>query len=381
MVSYGKALIIFATLTIKVLFRTDASLQIGTGHVMRCLTLANALREHGAECRFVSREHPGNLLEWIRKQGFEAVALPVQDDAAPAAAGAGEPTLAHAYWLGTDWFSDAQQTQLAMGQQAVDWMVVDHYSLDARWERVLRPHCRKLLVIDDIADREHICDVLLDQNMVEFMNERYKSKVPEICTCLLGPKYALLRPEFSQLRSASIARRATPRLEHLLIFLGGSDANNETAKVIEGVKLANRKWLHIDVVVGQSFPALDILRKQLASLPMSMLHIQTSGMAQLMLDADLAITSGGSVTWEKCALGLPSLVVIQGDNQHPIATRMHELGAQRTLGISEKLTPTIYAHALDAILPNDLIAMSQSAQAVCDGSGIEAVMHTMEIST
>lgn len=360
----------------QVAFRVDASLQIGTGHVTRCLALADALRDRGVRCVFYCRMHEGHLLDKICQQGFEAVALNMDGVST-----SDSDKLAHSHWLGTDWLSDAKETQLAIGHQTVDWMVIDHYSLDERWERELMQNYRKLLVIDDIADRKHICDVLLDQNMVNLMNERYKNKVPENCTCLLGPKYGLLRPQFKQLRSESIVRRADPKLENLLIFMGGSDPDNETSKVVEGVKLAQKKWLKIDIVVGQSFPDLDFLKEKMFDIPIAKLHIQTSDMAQLMLKADLAITAGGSVTWEKCALGLPSLVVIQGDNQNPIATRMHEIGAQRTIGVSETLTSSDYARSLDEIQPSDLVTMSKSASNICDGSGIDAVLHTMEIST
>lgn len=359
----------------QVAFRVDASLQIGTGHVMRCITLAHALRDNGVQCVFYCRLHEGHLLDVISQQGFETVALSVDVEMT-----ANIDTLAHSHWLGTDWLSDAKDTQLAMGHQIVDWLVVDHYALDARWERVLMPNFRRLLVIDDIADREHISDVLLDQNMVNLMNERYKSKVPDKCICLLGPKYGLLRPEFNQFRSASIIRRTPPKLEKLLIFMGGSDPEIETIKVVEGVKLSKKKWRQIDVVVGQNFPAIDVLRKRMVDLPKAYLHIQTPDMANLMLKADLAITAGGIVTWEKCALGLPSLVAIQGDNQLPIANRMHELGVQLTLGLAEKLIPIDYAGALDEIQPEDLVKMSKSCQDICDGSGISAVLNAMDIS-
>ena len=363
----------------RVTIRTDASLEIGTGHVMRCLTLARALRDANVECRFICREHPGNMLAHIREQGFEAFGLPMPKtqllgvELAPS-------YLAHAAWLGCHWVEDADQTKVDAGETVTDWLIVDHYALDACWEEALRPTYQRLLVIDDLADRRHVCNVLLDQNLIEDMRDRYQDRVPSNCICLLGPQYALLRPEFRQLRPTSLARRGTPKLDRLLVFLGGSDVENETCKVIRGIQLSKRNWRRIDVVVGQSYPAVDDLRKELANLPSAVLHIQTSEMAQLMQEADLAITAGGSVTWEKCALGLPSLVVIQGDNQYPIATKMHEVGAQLTLGRADELTPVIYANHLDSIQIKDLTLMSETAQAVCDGSGIDSILHVMGIA-
>jgi UDP-2,4-diacetamido-2,4,6-trideoxy-beta-L-altropyranose hydrolase len=359
-------------------FRTDASLQIGSGHVMRCLTLADALTATGANCRFICREQPGNMLDQIRQRGHEAIGLPngTSDDLSISTEH--DTILAHAAWLGADWKTDASQTLVALRDTPTDWLIVDHYALDARWELALKPHYRKLMAIDDLADREHVCHVLLDQNLVEGMAQRYVGKVPRNCTCLIGPTHALLRPEFNALRPVSLARRRVPVLDRLLIFMGGSDPTNETGKVVAGIKLSTRRWEHIDVVVGQSFPALQGLQEAVDTVLGATLHIQTSDMAQIMAASDLAVTAGGSVTWEKCTLGLPSLVVILGDNQRPIAAMVHELGAQRSLGVASDITPACYADALDAIHTHELSAMIGSASAICDGSGTQLVLKALE---
>ena len=373
-------------------FRTDASLQIGSGHVIRCLTLADALRAQGAQCHFISRAHPGHLMDVIRQRGYRVNSLiaPLQK-AQPAIkniASTAQDTQqhtplepAHAAWLGSTWQADAQETATVLTSLQPDWLVVDHYALDQRWEAALQTHSKKLMVIDDLADREHMCDVLLDQNLVEFMATRYKGKVPAHCTCLLGPQYALVRPEFSALRPASLARRQLPSLNRLLVFMGGSDATNETSKVIAGIQSSKITSQHIDVVVGQSHPALQPLKDHLLTLPFAKLHVQTPHMAKLMADADLAITTGGSITWEKCTLGVPSFVVIDGDNQYPIATMMHTRGAQRTLGLASDITPAMYADQLNKLQANELIAMSHCASAICNGTGISSVVKTIEAKT
>jgi UDP-2,4-diacetamido-2,4,6-trideoxy-beta-L-altropyranose hydrolase len=364
----------------QIAFRTDASQQIGSGHVMRCLTLADALKAHGAQCHFISRAHRGHLLHTIRQRGFAVTALPAglaRPHTNTPSIAPPQTQLAHAAWLGCDWQTDAAQTGEILPALRPDWLVVDHYALAQPWEAALKPHYKKLMVIDDLADREHICDVLLDQNLVEGMEKRYKDKVPEQCLCLLGPQYALVRPEFSALRPASLARRSEPQLNRLLIFMGGSDPDNETQKVIAGVKLSKKTWQHIDVVVGQSFPALETLKASLATLPTATLHVQTPDMAKLMGAADLAVTAGGSVTWERCTLGLPSLVAILGENQRPIATMMHERGAQRTMGLGIDLTPASYAKSLDEVQANELTAMSDCAGAICDGTGTAKVLKVL----
>lgn len=359
-------------------FRTDASFEIGSGHVMRCLTLADALKAAGADCRFICREHPGHMLDLIRNRGHEAIGLPEGTSKDLPDSDDHQVDLVHAAWLGANWQTDAAQTLAVLRDVTTDWLIIDHYALDARWELALRPHCRKLMVIDDLADREHVCHVLLDQNLVEAMAQRYVGRVPRNCTCLVGPTYALLRPEFNAMRPASLARRRVPVLDRLLVFMGGSDPTNETAKVIAGVQLSRRQWVHIDVVVGQAFPALQSLQEVLGVVAGASLHVQASDMAQIMAAADLAVTAGGSVTWEKCALGLPSLVVVLGDNQRPIATMMHQIGAQLTLGVASDTTPACYAEALDAIQTHELSAMIDNASAICDGSGTQLVLKVLE---
>jgi UDP-2,4-diacetamido-2,4,6-trideoxy-beta-L-altropyranose hydrolase len=138
----------------QITFRVDASLQMGTGHVMRCLTLALALRGRGATCRFLCREHPGHLIQSIRDLGFEVVPLPLGSESSHLD-GNNADQLTHAFWLGATWRSDAAQTIQALVEDCPDWVVVDHYALDARWESELRPYCGKIMVIDDLADQDH----------------------------------------------------------------------------------------------------------------------------------------------------------------------------------------------------------------------------------
>ncbi|MBF0282750.1 MAG: UDP-2,4-diacetamido-2,4,6-trideoxy-beta-L-altropyranose hydrolase, partial [Zetaproteobacteria bacterium] len=265
-------------------------------------------------------------------------------------------------------------TLAAIGDAKVDWLVVDHYALDARWEKRLQAKCNHLMVIDDLADRLHDCDLLLDQNLVEGMSTRYQGKVPELCRCLLGTGFSLLRPEFKMLRNYSLMRRDPPACDRLLVFMGGSDPENETTKVVNGVILATRRWGHVDVVVGQGFQTLGNLQDRMMPLPSATLHIQTPEMAKLMANADLAVTAGGSVTWEKCVLGLPSLVTILGENQRPIADMMNKYGAVRSLGQAMDVTSEDYAVQLDAIHIEALKLMSKKSSEICDGLGVHKVL-------
>jgi len=336
------------------------------------------MRVRGAYCQFVCRDHPGNLIDFIRLNGFEVIILPSHNILAN---GENQPNLRTPYaaWLGCSLDVDAVQTKAVLKKRTCDWLVVDHYALDAQWELAVAPTYLNLMVIDDLADRPHVCDVLLDQNLIEGMNTRYQGKIPENCVSLIGPRYALVRPEFNEMRHLSISRRTPPVRERLLVFLGGSDEENEIGEVLDGIKLAKRPWEHVDIVVGQSFPLIYSLKKQVATMTSATLHIQTSDMARLMTDADLALTAGGSVTWEKCTLGLPSLVVIQGDNQYAIAMAMNARGAQRTIGLGKELTPRMYAQLLDSVNVSEMALMAETASTICDGLGVASVLNTLGI--
>jgi len=354
---------------LKIAFRADASTVIGTGHVMRCMALALAARGQGAEVQFVCRAHEGHLAALLQAQGFAVALLPSPQGMTPAAGDM------YAEWLGVPQSLDAQETAAVLRGGAVDWVVVDHYALDEQWERAMQGVAARIAVIDDLANRGHDCSLLLDQSLDDSGPARYRALVPTDCTLLLGPNYALLRPEFAAARKESLARRRQPLLERVLLFMGGSDPQDETSRALQGVALAARKLRHVDIVVGQAYRGLERLREGIhaSGLP-AQLHVQTGDMARLMAQADLAITAGGGVSWEKCTLGLPSLVVIVGDNQHLIAHALAAAGAQVTLGWAHAVSPQDYAKQLDRLDEAALAEMSLRAAAICDGGGTQRVL-------
>ena len=293
-------------MSLVIFFRTDASLIMGSGHVMRCLTLADALRVQGAQCHFISREHSGHLLEVIRQRGHTVTALPAGNPISAMTANV-VPQPAHAAWLGCDWQTDALQTGAILTDLKPDWLVVDHYALDQRWEEAVTPQCRKLLVIDDLADRAHNCDLLLDQNLGR-KSEHYAPLVTAQCQVLTGPQYALLRPEFAALRPYSLQRRqAQPALRQLLITMGGVDQPNATGKVLQALKTcALPQESRITVVMGLTAPWLQNVRELAAQMPWpTEVVISVGDMARRMADSDLAIGAAGSTSWERCCLHLP----------------------------------------------------------------------------
>jgi UDP-2,4-diacetamido-2,4,6-trideoxy-beta-L-altropyranose hydrolase len=352
----------------KAAFRVDASLQIGSGHVMRCLTLAEALRANGAQCRFISRAYPGHLLGLIRQRGFAVTALPVELPPPPAntqvvSERPKEPP--HAPWLGCDWQTDAEETVKAAEQlfpEGVDWLVVDHYQLDAAWERKLRSHTDKLMVIDDLANRPHDCDLLLDQNYYQNLDQRYQGLVPEHCLKLLGPKYILLRPEFAEARQKLRARDGTVR--RILVFFGGSDPTDQTQKVIKALRQLKRPDIGVDVVVGSANSQRSTIQKLCAESPDVTFHCQVSNMAELILNADLGIGAGGSAMWERCYLGLPTITGVFAANQERTTEDVGVIGAIEYLGWSDRLTSEDYVLSISAMLGDPLRVKQMSKAAL-----------------
>lgn len=346
-------------------FRADASLEIGSGHVMRCLTLADALRARGGECHFICRPHAGHMIDTIRQRGHVAHPLP-----APVA------TLATGYaaWLGADWIADAQQTANLLQPLRPDWLIVDHYALDRRWEKILKADVRYLLVIDDLADRPHECDALLDQNLGSTSRD-YQQLVPAHCRLLVGAKYALLRPDFSQLRASSLKRRNTGQLRHILISMGGSDQPNATSQILNALrKCTLPENCQITVVMGAQARWLDQVHEisSMMPWPTNVLH-NVNDMAARMAESDLAIGAAGSSSWERCCLGLPAILVCLAENQRMALQHLANAGAILAIdlnNVAQELKNTISKIST----ADKLTALSLNSAQITDGQGANRVM-------
>lgn len=337
-------------------FRVDASLQIGSGHVMRCLTLAGELRWQGVEVLFISRQLEGHLCDYIERAGFEVRRLPAPPPP--------PPQMTHSSLLGVSGITDAEETRALFSSMGAspDWLIVDNYALDARWESLMRPLVDHVMVIDDLANRSHDCDLLLDQNLYKNMEVRYDGLVPKHCRKLLGPKYALLRPEFMEARKH--LRKRAGNVSRILIFFGGSDMSNETTKVLEAVRLLNRPEIAIDVIVGEANPHKEQVRQLCANMSNATFYCNVDNMAQMLARSDLAIGAGGSTTWERCCLGVPSLVLSIADNQKAIATECYKVGACNYLGDSNNATSLQVANEINKMLHNPELLLNYGQKAV-----------------
>ncbi len=282
---------------------------------------------------FICREHGGHLCDLIEECGFTVGRLPAAGASAPL-----DHIPPHAAWLGASWEEDAEHTRAVIKalEEKPDWLVVDHYAIDRRWESRMRAHVSRIMAIDDLADRVHDCDLLLDQNLTIGMHTRYAGKVPAACVMLLGPEYALLQSIYAELHDR--ARRRKGLVQRIFIFFSGVDSGNVVSCALAAFLRLNHPDIEVDVVIGAGDPHEKVIRLQAQGHENIHLHGRLSTLAALMDKADLAIGAGGTASWERLCLGLPALVVTLAENQRPIADEMNRHGLIRWLGHRDEVT-------------------------------------------
>ncbi|WP_225747829.1 UDP-2,4-diacetamido-2,4,6-trideoxy-beta-L-altropyranose hydrolase [Eikenella sp. Marseille-P7795] len=376
----------------KFLIRADASLQIGSGHIMRCLTLAHELSRRGHEVRFICRALPGHLGETIERAGFGLVLLPVPPqagrlpenrDAPEQNAATHSPQPAHAHWLPVSQAQDAADCVPHIRAFAPDWIICDHYALSAEWEQIARAAAgSRLMAIDDLADRPHAADLLLDQSLGRRPAD-YTGLVPAACCLLTGTRYALLREEFARWREKSLERRAARAgkggLRNILLNLGGVDKDNHTLAVLRALSGSLPQGCRVTVVMGRTAPHTEAVQAFAAAAPYPCrVLVGADNMAELMAEADLAIGAAGSTSWERCCLGLPTIMLVLAANQRGVAEALQQAGAARVAGLDD--LPAGLSRLL-AELPAVWAEQGKRAAVLCDGRGaIRAANHLADFT-
>lgn len=356
----------------KILLRTDASSEIGTGHVMRCLALSNAAKQRGWECTFVLRDPEDEIVQCITSFSHRVEKLmsinseKITYDAT-----------AHGDWLPVSQTQDANETVEVICELDPDWIIVDHYALDATWLAIIAKSNAKILVIDDLGDRELICDVLLDQNLGASV-EKYYGKLPTDCRLLLGPTFALLRSEFKDWRECSLESRLDRNFENILVTLGGVDAENHTLQILKEISKSDYAMkCEFTVVIGGSYPHTKKLYEflQMSKLKVSVLS-NVENMAQIMSESDLCIGAAGSTSWERCCLGLPTITFTIADNQIEIAEQL----SQKKVAIYSNLDNLIigFERFFDVSGKELQRSLSANSSEICDGLGVPRVLAELE---
>nr|WP_132450676.1 UDP-2,4-diacetamido-2,4,6-trideoxy-beta-L-altropyranose hydrolase [Paraburkholderia sp. BL8N3] len=369
---------------LRAVFRVDASIQMGSGHVMRCLTLAENLMQHGAEVHFIARAHAGNLVSLIASKGFHCHLLPALPHAAGKQHGqnGSEGQNRHAAWLGCDWKTDCEETsRIIRSLGDVAWLIIDHYALDADWERGQRPNVRRIMVIDDLADRPHECDLLLDQNVLDNDSTRYLDRVPSGSRLLLGPRYALLRPQFLTFRERG--KRQGDEAPRLFVFFGGVDATGETGKFLTAWAALERPGLVAEVVLGIRNAQRSAMRQFASGLRGIRIHDHVDNMAELMARADYAFGASGSTVWERFCIGLNSSITSVANNQTELALQLASNDLIDFLGNWTDTTAESYLQALQGLDPGSGLLSRRRARIMqcVDGLGLDRVTRVMLSNT
>ncbi len=335
-----------------IVIRVDSGKEIGWGHMMRCFSLAEMLRSKNVKVSFISRKLSGSLCKFIKENRFEVHHLPNK---------------------GLE--NDAEKTIKIIGKlNSIDWLIVDNYELDKKWETILRPHVKRIMVIDDMTKREHECDLILDQNLYQNMKNCYGGLIPPNCKKLIGPKFALLRKEFRLIRKN--LKNRDGEIKRILISFGSNDPTNETLKVLESINHIN-KQIKFDLVLGILDKKSKGIKKMCSKISNITCYDQTINISQLMKKSDLSIGAGGSTTWERCCLGLPSIVSIAAENQRELTEAVSKNGCSINLGLVNKLSSKDYQKAINSIDSSSLTRMSQKCMQLVDGNGVYRVVDVL----
>ncbi len=345
--------------------RVDAGVQIGDGHFLRCLTLANKLKNKNNQIIFISNKLPKHFVEKIKKSNFKIYKINGYTHIQEEKLGKKIKTqLIH---------NDLVETKkiIEKYKNSTNWLIIDHYGIDYVWEKNVRTNIEKIIVIDDLANRKHNCDILIDQNFYENIEKRYNKLIPNYCKQFLGPKFSLLRPEFFNTRK-NLKRKK--QFKRILISFGGSDPSNETKKALLAVVDLRKKY-KIDVIVGTNNPNKKQIRKLCSKISSCDFYEQVENISKYMKKADLAIGAGGTTTWERCCLGLPTIITSISKDQKKIAEDLSKIGCLIYLGDADKTTQIDYVRALNEIDTKKLEEISKKCLLLVDGKGVKRTVN------
>jgi len=343
--------------------RADSSELIGIGHIMRTLTLSDALRELGFKIIYICANTVGNINDLIIKKGYSVSFIEnscINNNS--------ENNITTSYEC---ILRDANET-IDCIKGKCDLLIVDHYSIDYRWHNIVKNSADRIMVIDDLANRRLDCDLLLDQTYGR-QKKHYSLLVNNNCKLLLGSRYALIRPQFLSMRDSSIKRKSNNNtIRNILISVGGIDINNTSLILLNTIYKIYRdnSKIIINVVLTSKSPNIGSIKHFIEKTSLNItLFIDVEDMENLMAEADVSIGGGGTTSWERCVMALPSIVVIQADNQKFLSEKLERKGAIVILKHMDTLPKVIQSIEKNSHLSH----MSYSASLICDGIGVTRV--------
>lgn len=333
---------------LRVALRADASSQVGLGHVRRCLSLAQGLRDIGSPTCLVSRS--------------------LGADTATLSAHAGVPH----FRLDAAEGQDAETTVALLRDWHPDWIVVDHYGLDAGWHaRIKEKLSVRIAAIDDLGDRPLAVDLLIDHNHAHNHQARYVGHLPLGTPMLAGPRYALLSPNYAT--TPGYPFRET--VESIGVFMGGVDAAGISERVIRACRQVARFAGRIEVATTRANPHIATLRDLCRRDIDATLLVDAADLTEFFARHDLQIGAGGGASWERCCVGAPTLALIVAKNQEAVVPGLAELGVIATPDPLGALDESAIGQAVAALLsdPQRRRSMSESSRELVDGSGARRV--------
>ncbi len=332
----------------KAYFRCDASIEVGVGHVMRCLTLANALYDKGWICSFLTAKSSIEILPDLKKSPYNILPIDYKPEQS-------------------------------------DLMVIDHYGLDQSYHSQCRQWSKKIMVVDDLANRQYDGDILLDQTYGRIQSD-YTTRVPPNCLILTGERYILLRSQFLDKRKkAEIKRKVTKKVENILINFGSTNPKRIIQKTLKALNHFTAWGLQINIVCGSLAQDLEELKNLSREMTQNTnhavsLHTDVKHMAQFMLEADLAIGAGGTTSWERACMGLPTLLIEIADNQSLVSKNLSKNKVVHYIGRIDQITSEDIINSFQNLCESsDLLSkMSQLSFTICDGLGVSRVVDYIE---
>ena len=354
-----------------IIFRVDASTSIGSGHIRRCLILASYLRKRGANVSFICREVIGNLCCLLEQSQFIVHRLPFDNagtsESAPQQIQVGDDAIASAAIIDK--------------HGPIDWLVIDHYCLDQKWERAVSQSVRNIFVIDDLANHPHSCNALLNHAYLTDLHKRYDGLVPPNTQLLLGPKHFILNPAFHNARNNAVP--LISRNQRLLIFFGGADVTDETTKAIHALREITSFNIDVDVVITQQNKRRNSIKALVRNSKQHTLHEDLPDLSKLMAQATIILGAGGGTIYESLFMGLPSIVVTTAEHQTAAAKQLHQSKLIWWLGSSPSITVPVIRETIKTWVSkksDKILVEPEKLMNVVDGKGLTRIEKVLENS-
>ena len=324
--------------------RVDSSPEIGIGHMMRCLTLAQELKNNFDKIIFLTQKDSGDFIGTIMKNKCEVIFIPTTNNDL-----------------------DIIKNLITAYSENKNFLLIDHYDIDSNFESSLKNIFERIFVIDDLANRKHDCDLLIDQNYYRDLNQRYEKLIQNGTIALLGPKYAIIRAEFRKINKKAIKKNS--QIKKILVSFGGSDPTNECKKALDALCSIGNSKFEIVVVAGIYNHKFEQLKKLYEKYSNIKIYRHVNDLSRLMLNSDLFIGAGGTTTWERFYMGLPSIVTIISDDQKESIEFLSDMGHIINLGLAKNVTSKTYIQTLQKTNSDLMYNMSLHNQKLVDGNG------------